>query len=138
MQRRPRAITVVAAFLFAATVIAVVVGLALLFPGRLLDWLADLNRPGMAVFRVAGRWSGLFLLALAAGTGSAAVGLRRGRRWAWWFAVVLFVMDGAGDLVSYAVTRDVVRSLAGVAICLVFLYALSRPAVRDFCRNRVS
>ena len=49
--QRPRTIPIVAAFLFAATGIAAVVGMSLLFPNRFLDQLG--NRPGDGM----DRWS---------------------------------------------------------------------------------
>ena len=49
IERRPRAVPVVAAFLFVATVIAAVVGMSLLFPNRLMDRLGELNKPGAAL-----------------------------------------------------------------------------------------
>src|SRR5437868_2729071 len=98
MEPRPRALTVIAAFLFAATLIADFVGASLL-PGRLLDWFSQFNKPGMDAFRAMGRFSGVLLLALSAGTASAAMGLLIGKRWAWWFAVGLLAIDAAGGLV---------------------------------------
>ncbi len=131
-QPRPVAISVIAAFLFAATAIAAFVGCTLLFPGRLLDWLAQFNKPGMASFRAIGRWSGIFLIALGCGTFSAAIGMLRGRNWAWWFAVVLFIVDGTGDLASFLVTGDWLRSASGAIISGIFLFTLSRPRVRNY------
>lgn len=132
---RPKAIAVTAGFLFAATAIAVVVGSSLLFPGKLLDWMSQFNRPGMAAFQTLGRFSGLLLLALGLGTAAAARGLLRGRVWAWWFAVILFAVNGFGDLVAFYVTRDTLRSVSGIAVCSAFLYALSRHRVRFYFKN---
>jgi hypothetical protein len=118
--------SVITAFLIAATVVAFGVGFALLFPGRLLEWLAQFNRPAMGGFEALGRWSGVALLCLACFTAVAASGLLRGRKWGWWMAVGLFVVNGCGDVVGYAVTRDAWRSGSGIAICSAFLYALLR------------
>ena len=54
MVRRPRAATIISGFLFAATVIAAIVGYALLFPGELLRWLAQFNKPGIYAFEELG------------------------------------------------------------------------------------
>ena len=120
-----------AGFLFAASAIAVVVGCALLFPGELLRWLAQFNKPGMAVFQVL-RWTGVLLLMLACGTASAAIGFLHARKWAWWFAVVLFTIDGCGDLASTFITGEVLKGAFGVAISSVFLFALSRDRVKSY------
>jgi hypothetical protein len=130
--RRPAAVTIVAVFLFFATAIAAVVSISLLFPNPLLDRLWQLNKPGAALFHSIGRVSGLFLLALACGTLAAGLGLLRGRRWAWWFAVVLFTVDGTGDVISYFLVHDALRTATGVIISLIFLYLLCQRDVRSY------
>lgn len=126
---RPWTVAVVAGFLFAATVIAVAVGISVLFPNPMMDRLWRLNPSGAIAFHAVGRISGVFLLALGVGTFTAAHGLLRGQRWAWWFSILLFAVDALGDLVSFFATHDAVRSLFGIAISLVFLYFLTRPRV---------
>ena len=121
---KSKALRIVAGFLFAATCIAAIVGFALLFPGELLRWLAQFNRTGMAAVQWMGRWAGVLLLMLAVGTASAGRGLLRGKKWAWWFSVVLFTVDGCGDLVSFFFTKDALRSGLGILICAVFLAVL--------------
>ena len=115
--------------------IAAVVGVSLLFPNPLLDRLWKLNPEGAVLFRSIGRVSGVFLLALGGGTLAAAFGLLRGRRWAWWFAVVLFTINGAGDVVSYFIVHDALRSVAGVAVSAIFVYLLFRRDARDACQK---
>jgi hypothetical protein len=80
-QSRPKTISIVAAFLFFATAIASIVGVSLLFPNRQLDLLWKLNPEGAVLFHSIGPASGVFLLALGAGTFVAARGLLAGRRW---------------------------------------------------------
>ncbi len=53
-----RSIIVIAIFPFAATGVAVVVGVSLFFANRLMDHLWELNRPGEALFRSMGRLPG--------------------------------------------------------------------------------
>jgi len=129
---RPRTIPVVAGALFAATVIAVVVGVSLLFPNPLLNRLWELNKPGAAVFRSLGWIAGVSLLALGAATALTGRGLLRGRRWAWWFAVVLFAVNGSGDVVGFALTHDWLHSASGVVVAAAFVFALTRPSVRRY------
>ncbi len=108
------------------------VGTSLLFPGLFLDRLWELNPQGAAAFRALGRISGVLLWGLGAGACAAGLGLLRGRKWAWWFAVVLFAVDGSGDVVSYFLIGDWPRSVSGVAVSSAFLYALSRTRVRRY------
>ena len=121
---RPRAVTVVSVFLFIATGIAFVVGVSSLFPTPVMDWLWKVNRPAEGAFRAMGRGSGVLLLLLGFGTFAAAKGLLQRKRWAWWFAVVLFGVNGIGDVVSFIVTGNWLRSASGVLIALAFLWAL--------------
>ena len=129
---RPLAISIVAAFLFAAAGIAVIVGFTLLFPSRLLDSMWSLNPAGAALFQSIGPFSGIFLLMLGAAIFPAACGLLRGSKWAWWFAVSLFTIDACGDIVSYFIIHDVLRTITGVMISSAFLYTLCLRRVRDY------
>jgi hypothetical protein len=136
MASRPKTVPVIAGFLFVATAIAWVVGSALLVRSRLLDSLWRFNPAGAEFFKAIGPVSGLFLLMLGVGTAAAGRGLLRGNAWAWWFAVILFVVDGAGDVVSFFLTGDWLRSTSGMLISGAFLYALLRPRVRQFFSTR--
>jgi uncharacterized membrane protein (DUF2068 family) len=131
-RHRPKAIVVIAIFLLAATIVALVVGESLLFPNTLLDKLWKFNPAGAALFHSIGRLSGVFLLALGVGTLFAALGLLRRQRWAWWFGVVLFAMDACGNIVSYFLTHDALRSLTGAIVSATFLFFLCRDSVRGY------
>ena len=135
MDQRPKTVPIVAAFLFAATAIAVVAGVSLVFPNPLMDRLWTLNKPGEATFRSLGRVSGIPLLVIGAGTCAAAAGLVQGKKWAWWFAVVLFAINACADVVGLIVAGSWVRSGSGLVICVAFLYALSRRRVRCFFKQ---
>jgi len=132
MDQRPKTVLIVAAFLFAATAIAVAAGVSLLFPGPLLDRLWTLNKPGEATFRSLGRVSGIPLLVIGAVACAGGVGLVQGKKWAWWLAVVLFAINGCADVVGLIVAGSWVRSGSGLVICAAFLYALSRSGVRAY------
>ena len=132
MEQRPRTVAIVAAFLFAAAAIAAVVAGSLLFPGTLLDRLWEINKPGAAAFRAWGRISGLLLLLLGAATFAAPIGLLRRKKWAWWFAVVLFAIDGSGDVASFVANGGWLRSASGMVISSAFLYSLTRYPVRGY------
>ena len=129
-RHRPRTISVIASFLFAATIVAFIIGESLLFPNALLDYVWRFNPEGAALFHSIGRVSGVFLLGLSVGTFFAALGLLRGRPWAWWFAVFLFAIDSAGNIVSYFFVHDALRSIFGTIISGTFLFFLCRESVR--------
>jgi uncharacterized membrane protein (DUF2068 family) len=129
---RPKTVLIVAAFLFIAAVIAAAVSTSLLFPNRVLERLWQLNPSAAPLFHSLGGIAGLLLLALGVVTFIAARGLLHRQRWAWWFAVLLFAVNGLGDVVSFFATGDVLRSMSGVAIAAAFLYALTRAPVRQY------
>jgi hypothetical protein len=79
-----------------------------------------------------GAIAGVLLLLLGAGTCAAAFGLLQGKPWAWWLAVVLFTMDGAGDVLTVIATGDWWRLASGALISCVFLYILTRNCVRHY------
>ena len=128
-RHRPKAIVVIAIFLLAATIVALIVGESLLFPNTLLDKLWKFNR---GLFHSIGRLSGMFLLALGVGMFFAALGLLRRQQWAWWFGVVLFAIDACGNIVSYFLTHDALRSLTGAIVSATFLFFLCRDSVRGY------
>jgi len=131
-RHRPKTVVIVATFLFAATIIAFVIGESLLFPNALLDYMWRFNPEGAALFHSLGRVSGVFLLALGVGTFFAARGLLRARRWAWWFAVSLFAIDTTGNIVSYFFIHDALRSISGAIVSGTFLFFLCRYSVRGY------
>jgi hypothetical protein len=134
MTPRPGTIPIVAAFLLLATAIAGVAGASLLVPNPLTNRLWELN-PAAAGLRELGSVLGIFLLGLGTGTAAAAIGLLQRKKWAWWFAVTLFAVNGCGDVVSLYVTGDPVRGAAGVAVAAAFLYYLTRPSVRSYFKE---
>jgi lysylphosphatidylglycerol synthetase-like protein (DUF2156 family) len=132
VRARPTTVTIIAAFLFAATAIAVIVGFSLLFPNRLLDTLWKLNPAGAIFFRSIGPVSGVFLIALGLAIFAAARGLLRGRRWAWWFATALFTIETCSNLVSYFLIHDALRAITGFVISSAYLCLLCRRHVREY------
>ena len=122
-ERKPAALVVVSAFLFLAAFIALVTGTSLLFPGPIWNGLWNLNRPALIAFQKLGIFSGILLLALGAGAGAAGAGLLKRRKWAWWFAVALFTINGLGDVVILFSTHDLVRGSSGILIACIFCSA---------------
>jgi len=70
------------------------------------------------------------LLALAVVALVTAVGLLVGKKWSWWVAVLLFSVNGLGDLITLIAARDLARSGSGVLVASLFLYLLMRPDAR--------
>jgi hypothetical protein len=127
---KPVTVPVISVFLFLAAVVALITGISLLFPGPIWNGMWEMNRTAYIAFEKMGRLSGAILLTLAAMAGIAGAGLLWGRRWAWWIAVVLFAINGLGDLINLILSHDLLRGGTGVLIAGAFLFFLTRPGVR--------
>jgi hypothetical protein len=127
---KPISIAIVAAFLWIAMLIGLAVGVALLFPGTFLDRMWVYNRPAHAAFQTVGKTSGAGFLVLGLIVGVTAGGLSCGRRWAWWLAILIFALNGIGDLFGPLATRDLLRSGSGLVVAIGFLVVLLRRNVR--------
>jgi hypothetical protein len=137
MTRKPVCVTVVAAFLWMATLIAAFLAITLLIPGTPADEVWHLNPTAYQQFKVFGRASGAFLLAVGATAATVAAGLVRGQKWAWWLALSIFALNGMGDIAGFVITRDLVRSGSGVLVAACFLFCLMRRKVRSFYHRAV-
>jgi hypothetical protein len=137
MKRRPGPVVVVTTFIFFAAAVALLTGVSLLFPNPIWSRLWDLNRPAYIAFERFGRTAGIPLLALGVVTGIAGTCLIKGKKWAWWFAISLFAINGLGDLVALLLTRDLVKGGSGVLIAVAFLFYLTRPNVNRYFREGV-
>src|SRR5207248_5345019 len=125
-------------FLFFATAMAAITGTSLLFPAPYWEWLWNLNRPAYVQFQAFHRAAGVLLYALGIGTFAAAVGLLRGRKWAWWIAVLVFAADCCGNVVSLFVIGDWLKTGVGLIVSGVFLFCLTSAGVRNYVRAPVN
>ena len=127
---KPISVAIVAAFLWGAMLIALAVGLALLCPNTFLDRMWVYNRTAHSAFQAGGRIIGVGFLLLGSAAGVTARSLSRGRRWAWWVAILIFALNGIGDLYGLFATGDLIRSGSGLVIAMAFLFVLLRRRVR--------
>jgi hypothetical protein len=112
--RRPLAVTMIATFFFAATLLLWILSVVLLTRGF--------------------RQVVVILLGLSFGPAIAAVGLWWGRLWSRWFAVVLVLVLGVWYLSQVIFAQDWMRTGIAAAIAAAILAALWHPRVRGFCR----
>jgi len=137
LPKRPVGIFIVGIFLLAGTAIAIVTGASLARPGTFLDEIWNLNRTAYAQFAFLGKVAGYLLLGIAAITAFAGYGLLKCRKWAWWMAVTIFAVNGAGDAVNIFVGEPL-KGIAGLAIAGCFLVYLFRPATTAYFANSTS
>jgi hypothetical protein len=133
MKNRPKGISIIAIILFFAAVMALIVGISIVFPGTALDVLWTLNSsfsPGFK-FTSAGMILGYFLVILSLVILSAGWGLLKGRKWAWWITIIIFAANGIGDVFRIAL-GGIIEGIVGILIAVGFLFYLTRPGVKAF------
>lgn len=69
----------------------------LTFTCTALDILWTLN-PSALELKSISTILGYFLLFIGIITLSAGIGLLKGRKWAWWIVVIIFILNGIGDI----------------------------------------
>ena len=112
---RPRAIVALVAFFAFGTLAGGVAALTLALPGTALDVVWRLKPEEHARLATTGALSVLLMCAVSAACAAAAVGVWRGRRWAWWLAIALIAANLVGDAAN-AVLRGDLRTLVGLPI----------------------
>jgi len=133
--RRPVSVTIISTFLFAATGIAAVTSFSLFHPGTKVDAMWRLNPDASAAIAAHPAWrnvAGSGLLSLSAATAWMGVGLLRGQRSAWRATIALFILNGTGDLVAFALGPHRVKGASGLLVVGAFFYVLTRKDVRGF------
>jgi len=129
--KKPPIVTrVTSVIAFASTMIALVAGLSLLWPGTIFDMLWKLNPAAQTEFVRGGRLVGLLLLCLGIMTSVAGVGLVKGKTWAWWLTLLLLVAVGAVNLIRLLAGDP--GEVFGTPFTLGLLWLHVQPKVRKF------
>lgn len=124
------------AFFAFGTLMAAASGVALLFPGSVLEGLWRLNPRAHRDFLAMGGWAVLLMGAVALVCGLVVVGLARRARWGHRLAVAVLVVNLFGDVGNAAVRGDL-RTLIGLPIGgLLVAYLLSAGVRARFARQR--
>jgi hypothetical protein len=126
---KPLGVFLVAIFFAAASCILLSVGMALLLPGSTLEaiWaLYSARRSLLMPFRI---WLGPAFLALAICMLVASTGCFRHRKWGWWLAVGIFLVNGISDA-GQILSGHLLEGSIGMAVAGAILFYLSRPNVR--------
>ena len=128
-QTKPFGVFLIAIFFAAASCILLNVGTALLLPGSKLGaiWvLYPARRSLLMPYRI---WLGPEFLALAIGMIAASTGCFRQRKWGWWLAVGIFLVNGISD-VGQILLGHLLEGGIGVAVASAILLYMSQPKVR--------
>jgi hypothetical protein len=129
LRRKPLGIFLIAIFFALASCILLSVGVALLLPGSKLEtiWVLYPARRSLLIpYRI---WLGPGFLTLAIGMLVASVGCFRHRKWGWWLAAAIFIVNGISDTGQILLGR-LLEGGIGVAVAGAILLYLSQPKVR--------
>lgn len=119
----------IAGFFAVATCILLSVGMALLLPESKFEAIWDLYPARRLVLMPHRSWLGPGFLTLAIAMVSASIGCFRRRKWGWWLAVGIFLVNGIGDA-GQVLLGHFLEGGIGVAVAGAILFYLSRPEVR--------
>jgi len=129
--KKPPLVTrVTGVILLGSTIIAVVGGLSLLWPGTIFDVLWKLNPAAETFFVRGGRPVGPLLLCLGIMSSLAGVGLLKGKTWAWWLTLLGLAAVGAVNLIRLLAGDP--GELFGTPFTLGLLWLHVQPNVRKF------
>jgi uncharacterized membrane protein (DUF2068 family) len=106
---------------------------SLAFPGSFLDPIWRLNPNARAEFNRIGDWAIVLMIGVCIACTFTTVGLWRGRRWGYWLAVVMLLVNLAGNVVN-VITGAEPRAIVGVPIVLAILVYLLRNRARHHFR----
>lgn len=132
MRRVPGTVILIGIVMFIAAGLAAWVAYSLIFSDEMFLTLVEMTRPGLMFILERSRLFGALFALLALIVAYGAMEFLRGRKWAWWFAVVLFAVNGCGDVISFFATHDLARSAGGIAVVTAFLVLLSSHGVRSY------
>ena len=133
MDKRPKGVIILAIIVFIAAILALIVSISTILPGTPLDIIWTLKNSFPTGFRstVAGMIFGLFILTLGLIMIYAGSGLLKGKKWAWWTILIIFLANGIGDAISVAYGGGI-KGISGILIASAFLFYLTRPNVKKF------
>lgn len=132
MQNRPKGITIIAIIFFFLSILSLIIGISIIIPNTPLDVLWTLKNSFPSGFRSTptGITFGYFLILLGLIIFSTGYGLLKGRKWAWWIAIILLAANMIAGVVSLALGNF--QEIVGIFIVGGFLFYLNRLQVRAF------
>lgn len=103
--------------------------LALLFPSKAWEVMWRLNPEAHPAFQAMGSWAILLMFSVAAACAFAATGLWMRARWGQRLAILILLINMAGDI-SSAIIRGDLRTLIGIPVAIAMIGYLLTPGSR--------
>ena len=123
---RSPGITILALFFVFGAIMSGLAAVMLLFPGSLFEPLWRLNPRAREGFAALGLWAVLLMAVVCVACATAALGLRRRKRWGYWAALTILSINLAGDSANAVIAHDW-RTLIGLPIgCALIVYLLTK------------
>lgn len=105
---------------------------SLSFPGSFLEVMWRLNPRAREGFDRIGGWSIPLMVIVCLSCVLTTIGLWRGRRWGYWLALIMLVLNLAGSLINF-ITGSEPGPIIGVPIVLIIVaYLLNRRTKEYF------
>jgi hypothetical protein len=120
---RPFVVTVLIVLFVIGVIASLISVISLTFPGSFLEPVWKLNPRAREGFERMGGWSILLMSVVFVTCLLTVVGLWRGLRWGYWLAVVMLIVNLAGDIINVMVGTDR-RAIVGIPIALLLLILL--------------
>ena len=134
-ETRPGGISALSAFFAAGAVISFTSGVALLFPGSLLEPMWRLNPRAREAFAGMGAWAIVLMFAVCLACAASALGLWRGTRWGHRLAIGLLTINLLGDVANVLWGTEP-RAAVGVPVVVAILAFLMSRRVKAFFAGR--
>jgi uncharacterized membrane protein (DUF2068 family) len=116
------------------TCASLLAAVSLIFPGSFLEPIWRLNPHARAGFSRMGIWAGVLMTCVFIACVFTAVGLWRARRWGYWLAVVMLVVNLGGDILNLILGTEP-RAVIGIPIAGLILAYLLRKRTRYYFSN---
>lgn len=128
---RSTIVTAFVAFFALGACIAFVAAVALLTPGGFLEPIWRLNPRAQIAFASLGGWSIVLMSGVSALCLSAAVGLWRRKRWGYYLAIAILIINLIGDTTNVLLGTER-RAVIGIPVALILLWLLSRRSMHTY------
>ena len=134
-----RVLNTIAIIIFIAALLALIVGITIFVPGTPLDMIWTLKNSFQIGFRSSstGIIFGYFIVILGLILISAVWGLLKRMKWAWWVVLIVFLINGIGDVIS-VVFRGGINGISKIIIISAFIIYLIRPNIKKYLeKNKI-
>ena len=126
---KPTGHTAFGVFLIFGAIMAAYASIILFFPGTILDKLWIVNPRGHQRLLALGRLVGVAFFFLSVLLATSAFGWLTKRKWGWWCAIGIIILQGLGDIVRLF-AGEIIQGIFGAVVAGLLVYYLLSRSVR--------